>query len=177
MPQTATVLRRVPSRQIFLAPLGKLANHSCYQTFPAEEAKMGGMLVRNMPQVVREWIEKERQQNQMSQQEFVLSVLQRASAMETTPLLPFNDLPKEPAVPDSLPFKFIDLFAGIGGFRSALSKLGGTCVFSSEWDRYSQKTYKAWYGDAPEGDITRSPRQTSPTTISSLRDIPASRSP
>jgi hypothetical protein len=55
---------------------------------------MGGMLVRNVPHVVREWIEKERQQNQVSQQEFVLSVLQRASAMETTPLLPFNDLPK-----------------------------------------------------------------------------------
>jgi DNA (cytosine-5)-methyltransferase 1 len=138
----------------FPCSAGKSCYHSCYQKFPAEEeAVMGGMLVRNVPYDVREWIEKERQRNQMSQQEFVLSVLQRASAVETTPLLPFNDLPKEPAVPDSLPFKFVDLFAGIGGFRSALTKLGGTCVFSSEWDRYSQKTYKAWWGDTPEGDI------------------------
>jgi DNA (cytosine-5)-methyltransferase 1 len=114
---------------------------------------MGGMLVRNVPHDVREWIEKERQRNQMSQQEFVLSVLQRASAAEITPLLPFNDLPKEPAVPGSLPFKFVDLFAGIGGFRSALTKLGGECVFSCEWDRYCQKTYKAWYGETPKDDI------------------------
>jgi hypothetical protein len=135
---------------------GKSCYHSCYQKLPArEEVNMGGLLVRNVPHDVRDWIEKERQRNQMSQQEFVLSILQRASEAEAMPLLPFNDLPQEPSVPDSLPFKFVDLFAGIGGFRSALTKLGGTCVFSSEWDRYSQKTYKAWWGDTPEGDITK----------------------
>src|SRR5262249_38619060 len=53
------------------------------------------------------------------------------------------------------PFRFIDLFAGIGGFRMALEKLGGACVFSSEWDKYSQKTYKRWYGDTPHGDIRK----------------------
>lgn len=116
---------------------------------------MGGLLVRNVPHEVREWIEKERQRNQMSQQEFVLTVLHKASLSEVAPLLPFNEPPKEPAIPDALPFKFVDLFAGIGGFRAALGKLGGTCVFSSEWDRYSQKTYKAWYGDTPEGDIRK----------------------
>lgn len=52
-------------------------------------------------------------------------------------------------------FKFIDLFAGIGGFRIALQNLGGKCVFSSEWDEYSQKTYLANFGDIPHGDITR----------------------
>lgn len=46
-----------------------------------------------------------------------------------------------------LPFKFIDLFAGIGGFRCALTSVGGKCVFSSEWDKYANITYKAWYGD------------------------------
>jgi len=51
-------------------------------------------------------------------------------------------------------FTFIDLFAGIGGFRMALQNLGGRCVFSSEWDKYSQQTYRANYGDIPFGDIT-----------------------
>ena len=40
-------------------------------------------------------------------------------------------------------FKFIDLFAGIGGFRIAHQNLGGKCVFTSEWDKYSKQTYKA----------------------------------
>jgi DNA (cytosine-5)-methyltransferase 1 len=50
-------------------------------------------------------------------------------------------------------FTFIDLFAGIGGFRIALEKLGGECRFSCEWDRFSQKTYAAWFGEAPFGNI------------------------
>ena len=50
---------------------------------------------------------------------------------------------------------FIDLFAGIGGFRIGLQRAGGRCVFTSEWDRYSQRTYQAWFGDPPHGDITR----------------------
>jgi DNA (cytosine-5)-methyltransferase 1 len=52
-----------------------------------------------------------------------------------------------------IPFTFIDLFAGIGGFRIGLEKLGGVCRFSCEWDRYSRKTYEAWFGEAPFGDI------------------------
>jgi DNA (cytosine-5)-methyltransferase 1 len=51
-------------------------------------------------------------------------------------------------------FTFIDLFAGIGGFRMALQNLGGQCVFSSEWDAQAQKTYFANYGEVPFGDIT-----------------------
>lgn len=51
-------------------------------------------------------------------------------------------------------FTFIDLFAGIGGFRIALQNLGGKCVFSSEWDESAQKTYKANFGETPFGDIT-----------------------
>lgn len=53
-------------------------------------------------------------------------------------------------------FKFIDLFAGIGGFRLALQNLGGKCVFTSEWDKYSKQTYKANFGELPFGDITKS---------------------
>ncbi len=51
-------------------------------------------------------------------------------------------------------FTFIDLFAGIGGYRIPLEKHGGRCVFSSEIDRYSQKTYQAWFKEIPHGDIT-----------------------
>ena len=50
--------------------------------------------------------------------------------------------------------KFIDLFAGIGGFRIALAKVGGKCVFSSEWDKYAQQTYQANFDETPFGDIT-----------------------
>lgn len=49
-------------------------------------------------------------------------------------------------------FTFIDLFAGIGGFRQALQNLGGKCVFSSEWDFFAQKTYFHNYGEIPFGD-------------------------
>lgn len=52
-------------------------------------------------------------------------------------------------------FKFIDLFAGIGGFRLALQSLGGECVFSSEWDKQAQITYAANFGEIPYGDITK----------------------
>ncbi len=52
-------------------------------------------------------------------------------------------------------FKFIDLFAGIGGMRLAFEKAGGMCVFSSEWDKHSQKTYQANFGEIPHGDITQ----------------------
>ena len=52
-------------------------------------------------------------------------------------------------------FAFIDLFAGIGGFRIALESLGGKCVFSSEWDENSQQTYSQNFNETPEGDITK----------------------
>lgn len=57
--------------------------------------------------------------------------------------------------PDDYKFTFIDLFAGIGGFRLALQNIGGKCVFSSEWDKDAQKTYFANFGEVPFGDITR----------------------
>jgi DNA (cytosine-5)-methyltransferase 1 len=111
------------------------------------------LLVRNVPEEVQGWIDRERQQHRMSQQEFVLSVLEKASRTSQTLPLPFGREPRAESVPADLPFTFIDLFAGIGGFRLALDNLGGNCVFSSEWDKYSQKTYKAWFGETPEGDI------------------------
>lgn len=52
-------------------------------------------------------------------------------------------------------FTFIDLFAGIGGMRIAFERAGGHCVYSNEWNKYSQQTYFANFGEQPEGDITR----------------------
>lgn len=52
-------------------------------------------------------------------------------------------------------FRFIDLFAGIGGIRIPFQELGGDCVFSSEWDQFAQKTYRVNFGETPSGDITQ----------------------
>lgn len=57
--------------------------------------------------------------------------------------------------PQKQTFKFIDLFAGIGGFRLAFQNIGGKCVFTSEWDKYSKMTYQANFGEVPFGDITK----------------------
>ena len=60
--------------------------------------------------------------------------------------------------PDLGKFSFIDLFAGIGGFRLAFEEVGGSCVFTSEWDKHSQRTYIANFGGhAVYGDITKIP--------------------
>ncbi|MBQ2969415.1 MAG: DNA cytosine methyltransferase [Bacteroidaceae bacterium] len=68
----------------------------------------------------------------------------------------FNELYDIPFRPKSkTKFTFIDLFAGIGGFRIAMQNLGGKCVFSSEWDAQAQRTYLLNYGEVPFGDITK----------------------
>jgi DNA (cytosine-5)-methyltransferase 1 len=57
--------------------------------------------------------------------------------------------------PENYTFKFIDLFAGIGGFRLAMQNVGGKCVFTSEWEKSAQKTYRENFGEVPFGDITK----------------------
>lgn len=57
--------------------------------------------------------------------------------------------------PDNYKFKFIDLFAGIGGFRIAMQNVGGKCVYTSEWNKDAQKTYRENFGEVPFGDITK----------------------
>ena len=54
-------------------------------------------------------------------------------------------------------FRFIDLFAGIGGVRLGFQQNGGACVFSSEFDKHAQQTYKNNHGEVPFGDITKIP--------------------
>lgn len=79
----------------------------------------------------------------------------QACEFDASQLYLFKDVFDVPFPAPAKPkFTFIDLFAGIGGFRLALQNLGGQCVYSSEWDAQAQKTYFANYGDVPFGDIT-----------------------
>lgn len=75
------------------------------------------------------------------------------------PVMQYNLFPELNKVPFPSPknpkFTFIDLFAGIGGFRIAMQNLGGKCVYSSEFDAQAQKTYLANFGEVPFGDITK----------------------
>lgn len=67
----------------------------------------------------------------------------------------FNKKYKIPFANKKSDFTFIDLFAGIGGFRLAMQNIGGNCVFSSEWDEAAKQTYFENYGEVPFGDITK----------------------
>lgn len=62
---------------------------------------------------------------------------------------------KAEPVQDDGSYTFIDLFAGIGGMRLAFESAGGRCVYSNEWNKYSQQTYYANFGVQPDGDITK----------------------
>ena len=115
------------------------------------------ILIRDVPEEVRGWISEECVRKKVTQQELLLSLLQDA-ANGTNQLPLFASEPEPPTYvgqPAALPFTFIDLFAGIGGLRLALEAVGGRCMFSSEWDAYCQKTYQRWFGESPEGDITK----------------------
>jgi DNA (cytosine-5)-methyltransferase 1 len=112
------------------------------------------LLIRDVPTRVRTWVESERAARKMTQKEFVISVLEKACAGGPQPGL-FDDAIRRPQpIPESIPFTFIDLFAGIGGLRIGFQRAGGKCVFTSEWNKYAQKTYHRWFGEVPHGDIT-----------------------
>lgn len=110
------------------------------------------ILIRSVPDNIHKWIEDERYRQQMTKQDFIFQVLEKASSY-AQPSLFNRATPAALPSPGRLPFTFIDLFAGIGGFRLGLQRAGGRCVFTSEWDKYSQKTYHSWFGDIPYGDI------------------------
>jgi DNA (cytosine-5)-methyltransferase 1 len=112
------------------------------------------LLIREVPEELHRWIELERKASLQTQNEFLLGVLRDAcDRRNQLPL--FQPQRHVESTPVSVPFTFIDLFAGIGGFRIALERLGGRCLFSSEWDRYAQRTYKEWFGHVPAGDIRK----------------------
>lgn len=81
------------------------------------------------------------------------SNLNDGNALEYSLFADLYNVPYKHAQKNS--FTFIDLFAGIGGFRIAMQNLGGRCVFSSEWDAQAQKTYFLNFGEVPFGDITK----------------------
>ncbi|HEY1793334.1 MAG TPA: DNA (cytosine-5-)-methyltransferase [Opitutaceae bacterium] len=117
------------------------------------------LLIRGISPEVGQWIESEKASRRVSKNELLLTVLKDAAAARQPEPTLFDFAAQQatstPTRPTAIPFRFVDLFAGIGGLRLGLQRAGGTCVFTSEWDRYSQKTYKAWYGDDPHGDITK----------------------
>jgi len=117
-------------------------------------------------------IKEKRERLGMSQKEFADALgmkkygdrtLRRWEAGESSPslmeyqyLLNYPEHPQFPApLEEEALFTTIDLFAGIGGIRMAFQNQGGRTLFSSEWDKFAQKTYKANYGEAPHGDITK----------------------
>lgn len=113
------------------------------------------LLIRDVPPRIRTWVESERKARKMSQKEFVISMLEKACEGGMQPTL-FDEAIRRPQpIPDSIPFTFIDLFAGIGGLRIGFQRAGGKCVFTSEWNKYAQKTYLKWFGEEPHGDITQ----------------------
>ena len=117
---------------------------------------MPQLLLRDIPSDVKQWIDDQSYERRTSQKAFVLSMLQEQHERGEYAMPLFNEPPKpqKPAAVSGLPFTFIDLFAGVGGLRLGMERNGGRCVFSSEWDKFAQKTYEAWYGEAPHGDIT-----------------------
>jgi DNA (cytosine-5)-methyltransferase 1 len=108
-----------------------------------------------VPQPIHTWVQRASRQTGLSQKAFIVSLIEQAMDRSKGPSL-FDSLeaPKAPMqFAGEMPFRFIDLFAGIGGLRIGLQRAGGHCVFSSEIDSYAQKTYRAWFGEEPAGDI------------------------
>ncbi len=115
------------------------------------------LLVRAVPVDLFDWVDSQARTTNFTKRELVITALKRMRDDEMYDRYPlFEGLVDDYQVDvDSFPFKFIDLFAGIGGFRLGLQRIGGQCVFTSEWDKFAQKTYEQWFGDRPYGDINQ----------------------
>ena len=113
------------------------------------------MLVRSVPDDLQEWISEQAFDRKTNKNQIVITAIERLKESSEDYLPLFEDelaREKEFRV-GSFPFAFVDLFAGIGGFRIGLERIGGSCVFTSEWDKFSQQTYEKWFGEKPHGDI------------------------
>jgi DNA (cytosine-5)-methyltransferase 1 len=142
----------ISAEQILLKPLHKKASEvvrvqkAAFAHF-LHNGKNESLLYKNAAVLfTKDFLEDYSKQQKVTKKEAEKVLLQIQSNYE--PKVPFP----HPAKPK---FTFIDLFAGIGGFRMAMQSLGGKCVFTSEWDKQAQKTYAANYGKIPFGDITK----------------------
>ena len=75
--------------------------------------------------------------------------------LSTTAFMKYIEFQRRSEKENNAMFTFIDLFAGIGGMRLAFERVGGKCVYSNEWNKYTQQTYFASFGEQPDGDITK----------------------
>ncbi|SVA68938.1 uncharacterized protein METZ01_LOCUS121792 [marine metagenome] len=115
------------------------------------------MPLRDIPD--EDWERMDALRGDTPREEFVRRSLKKVLFPERTrdDELPFGT---EPVIDGNgtVPFTFVDLFAGIGGFRCGLTAVGGKCVKTYEWDKFAAKTYRRWYGvdeeEVVEGDFT-----------------------
>ena len=110
------------------------------------------ILIRGVPESIGSWLKRQALQNMTSQKEILLSILKEAKKVGPLDLFKLRNENETSYICNHL-FTFVDLFAGIGGFRIGLEKVGGHCIFSCEWDKHAQKTYLNWFGEKPYGDI------------------------
>ena len=100
-------------------------------------------LLRNLDPKETEWI-KNNKPTGISQNVFIKDLI--STAIDDKSKINNKKLSISNNKYSNIPFTFIDLFAGIGGFRSALTLLGGKCLYTNEWNKYALSTYKHWYG-------------------------------
>lgn len=100
-----------------------------------------------LPPRLRSWIAAEASRCELDDDTFLASLVESARRGNGTDL--------------TAPFRFVDLCAGIGGFRLGLERVGGRCAFCCDADRFARHTYEAWFGEEPYGDL----RDVDPATI------------
>jgi DNA (cytosine-5)-methyltransferase 1 len=118
---------------------------------------MPDILIRKIPKELKNWIDDQSHSARTSTNAFLIDLLDNArkgnkGQIELFDSVPATERPK-PASGTQVPFTFCDLFAGVGGIRLGLEAVGGNCVFSCEYDKFAQRTYRAWFGELPHGDI------------------------
>ncbi len=130
-------------------PGKKLVNYSELNPFIPENNNEENYALLTQYLLIRDSDEKKcKKQELIRNFDFTELNLQKAEDFFQTKNIPF-------VAKENTTFTFIDLFAGIGGFRLAMQANGGECVFSSEWDKDAKQTYYENYGEVPFGDITK----------------------
>lgn len=127
--------------------MGRIANYSVLKQYlPKENFEENFALISHYIQLQGTEIGK-RYEKAIIDNHVDLNIIPKKSDFNSAQNIPYANKEQK--------FTFIDLFAGIGGFRMALQNCGGECVFSSEWDESAKQTYFANYGEVPFGDITK----------------------